>query len=334
MQERFGEVADPRSVPVAMVHGNPHLDNYAKTGRGAAMVDFDRSRFGPYSYDIIRFLVSLAVRAGGDRRLLHPVVLVNFKRGYAYGAHGLGHEGVSRLLSKEPKRWQQSTRAYVSAGGPWAARLRKHAIDRDDPRIEPLLSSYFESRSELELLERFRVKRAAEVAGSMGKKHLVVLLDPNDPDEDQRLIDIKETYAEPDTEWFHNPFPHQGMRMVVAGDLYAPGWEVDPGYATLDGQQYWGRQIPTQKLKLKTTLPEFEQVDVAFSVASQLGAAHRTSMVDVDNDQHIEHFESTFNEMVEVARHLRRELELSHALYVREVLQAYEEPALLAGVGG
>lgn len=334
MQSRYVELTDPRSAPVAMVHGNPHLDNYAKTGRGAAMVDFDRSRFGPYTYDIVRFLVSLAVRAGGDRRFLHPVVLVHFKRGYAYGAAGLGHEGVSRLLGKEPKRWQESTRAYVDADGPWAARLRKHAIPTDDPRIEPLLRSYFESREELEELDRLQVLRAAEHAGSMGKKHLVVLLDPDDPDEDQRLVDIKETYTEPDTPWFHNPFPHQGMRMVVAGNLYAPGWEVAPGYATLDGEQYWGRQIPTQKLKLKTTLPEFEQVDVAFAVASQLGAAHRTSMVNTEDEEHLDHFETSFDHCVEVARHLLRELELSHALYVREVLQAYEEPALLAGAGG
>jgi hypothetical protein len=158
-----------------------------------------------------------------------------------------------------------------------------------------------------------------------------MLLDPADPEEDQRLIDVKETYDEEDTEWFRNPFEHNGERMVAAGELYAPGWEIRPGYATWEGRQYWGREIPTHKLKLKSILPEFDQVDAAFAVASQLGAAHRASMVAVDEDEHIEHFEMRFDEWTATAKHLHREMELSHALYVREVLGAYAEPAMMAG---
>ena len=103
MQKRFVELVDPAQIPQAFVHGNPHLDNYAKTERGAAMVDFDRSRVGPYSYDLVRFLVSLSIRRSHrDHRFLHPVVLANLRRGYAYGAHGRGTEGVERLLGKSP----------------------------------------------------------------------------------------------------------------------------------------------------------------------------------------------------------------------------------------
>ena len=41
--------------PVVFVHGNPHMDNYAAYPSGAAMVDFDRSRMGPFCWDISRF---------------------------------------------------------------------------------------------------------------------------------------------------------------------------------------------------------------------------------------------------------------------------------------
>jgi hypothetical protein len=322
MQRRFAELLPLAEIPQAFLHGNPHLDNYVKTARGAAMADFDRARIGPYAYDLVRFWVSLSLRARkieDDR--LHPVVLATFRRGYAYGARGLGSEGVGRLLRKDPKPWQMSTRAYVAAGGPWAQRLREHPVCTDDPRLLELLRSYLGSRDELDQLEAVKVVAAAEVCGSMGKKHLVVLLDPHDPADDQRLVDIKETYDEPDTPWFRNPFPHNGQRMVAAGELHAPGWELAPGHATWNGRQYWCRQLPTHKIKLRTTLREFEQVDVAFAVGTQLGGAHRRSMADVTVDEHIAHFESHFDAWVDLARTLRRELRRSHAAYVHAVAQ-------------
>jgi dTMP kinase len=54
MQARFAELLDMSSTPRALLHGSPHVDNYAKSAQGAAMVDFDRSRVGPYSWDLVR----------------------------------------------------------------------------------------------------------------------------------------------------------------------------------------------------------------------------------------------------------------------------------------
>ncbi|MDE2291466.1 MAG: dTMP kinase, partial [Elusimicrobia bacterium] len=51
MQERFAQLMDLSAMPQAFLHGSPHVDNYAKSARGAAMVDFDRSRLGPYAWD-------------------------------------------------------------------------------------------------------------------------------------------------------------------------------------------------------------------------------------------------------------------------------------------
>ncbi len=320
MRQRFVELVDVTRVPRAFIHGNPHLDNYAKTDRGAAMVDFDRSRHGPYIYDLIRFWVSLSIRrAARNHRLLHPVVLANFRRGYVYGSSGLGYDGVDRLLQKSPKKWERCTRAYMAAGGTWAKRMKRHPIDIRAPRVEALLCSYLASREESHLRSEYTVLAGGEVPGSMGKRHLVLLLDPRDPEADQRLLDIKETYDEPDEGPFTSPFAHQGERMVAAGTVHCPGWERAPGWATHDGHQYWCRDIPPHKLKLPQELSELAQVDLAFAVGSQLGRAHRASMPGWSTDEHLEHFEAGMDEWVEIALQLRREAELCHGQYVVDV---------------
>jgi hypothetical protein len=120
--------------------------------------------------------------------------------------------------------------------------------------------------------------------------------------------------------------------MVAAGDLHCPGWERSPGWATHQGEQYWCRDIPTHKLKLPQALSDFEQVDLAFSVASQLGRAHRQSMRGWTADEHLEHFESRMEAWTEIAHQLRRELELCHGQYVVDVL-AQRDSAPRAATG-
>lgn len=332
MRRRFTELVDASSIPIAFVHGNPHLDNYVKTHRGAAMADFDRARYGPYAYDLIRFAISLSVRREAqDHRLLHPLVLANLQRGYTYGASVLAYEGACDLLRKRPKRWQSSVRAYLAEGREWARRLERYPIDLDDPRLGALFGSYAASRGQPELQDRYRIAAAAEVSGSMGKKHLVMVLDPDNPDEDLRLLDVKETYDETDDDHFFNPFSHNGRRMVEAGRVHAPGWEIAPGWATLDGNEYWCRGIPTHKVKLKANLDEVEQADVAFAVGSQLGRAHRVSMSGLTREEHLEHLAENFERWMKVAHELRRDLELAHGLYVRDLRR--DEPTAWARLG-
>ncbi len=327
MQARFCELADVESIPTAFIHGNPHLDNYAKTQAGAAMVDFDRSRFGPYAYDVPRFLISVSLkRARPDAEFLHPVVIDSFRRGYLFGLSGLGHEEMGKLKDKRPKKWQRSTRAYVRSKKRWGARLAKHAIDAELPRVRAMLRSYLESRDELEVMDTHRLEAAAEVPGSMGKLHTLMLLTPVDNSEDQRLVDVKETYDERDCAHFFNPFDHNGRRMVEAGELHAPGWEVAPGWASFGGKDYWCREIPTQSLKLKRPLEDVQQVDLCFAVASQLGRAHRVSMPSLETDEHAEHFETSYAEWVELAAQMKRELEMAHVVY----LSSFAEEHLMA----
>ena len=70
MQKRFVKLASIGSTPIAFLHGNPHIDNYARTGTGCGMIDFDRSRMGPYSWDLVRLMSSLIIhKACQDHKL-------------------------------------------------------------------------------------------------------------------------------------------------------------------------------------------------------------------------------------------------------------------------
>ena len=319
MQRRFVDLAEVEAMPRAFLHGNPHLANYAKTTRGAAMVDFDRARFGPFGYDVSRFLVSVSCRRAdeSDGRLLHPAVLDSFRRGYLLGvsAPGLGWEEMRDLRKKQPKRWQQDLVRYLEKGRQWGGRLAQHAIDPRQPRLQALLESYLESRGELELASVYSIASAAEVPGSLGKLHTLLLLEPNRDDIDPRLVDVKEVYDEPDDAYFMNPFGHNGQRMVEAGELHAPGWEQNPGWATYDGVEYWVREIPTQNEKLKRRLTTVQQIDVCFAVASQLGRAHSLSMP-LDAKAHLGCFEALYDHLIEVAAQLRAEVGAAHLSYL------------------
>ena len=50
MQARLEKIIDLRLVPRVLIHGNPHLDNYVRTFRGSALLDFDRSRISRLTF--------------------------------------------------------------------------------------------------------------------------------------------------------------------------------------------------------------------------------------------------------------------------------------------
>ena len=321
MQARFAELVDHTQIPRLLIHGNPHVANYCKTRRGTAMVDFDRSRVGPYAYDIVRFLISVSLcRDQQDDALLHPIILDHFRRGYLYGSGSKGHgfEEMQRLRVTEAKRWQSSTKAYVEEGKKWARRLERHAVS-PRKRHAHLLRDYLANRGESKLLKRFDVARIAEVPGSMGKLHYVFLLEDRKDRRDSLLLDIKETYVEVDTQWYQNPFDHQGVRMNAASDIYAPGWEQRPGHATWKGQDYWGRQIPLQQVKPVAPLRELDQCDLCYSVGSQLGWGHARGAAKGQKAAILADFGSRWDEYVDAARQMRVEVIAAHAAYLSDI---------------
>ena len=323
MQRRFAELIDHADIPKILIHGNPHLANYCKTRRGAAMVDFDRSRIGPYAYDIVRFLISVSLaRTSQNESLLHPIIVDHFRRGYVHGGQSADatFEEMRSLRLKAPKVWQTSTNDYLDAGKKWARRLQANK-GKIKKRHTKMLVNYLDNRDELNLLDRHQLKACAEVPGSMGKLHYLYLLQDRKDKRDALLIDIKEVYDEPDNKWYHNPFDHHGIRMNTAGEIYAPGWEQRPGHATYKSEQFWARQIPTQQVKLSSPLSELDQCDLCYSVGTQLGSGQARA-ANKEMRQLISHdFKTNYPQYIKAANAMRKELLTSHQNYCRQVLE-------------
>ncbi len=170
MQERFSELIGCDNIPIVLIHGNPHIANYCKTSRGVAMVDFDRSRFGPYSYDIVRFLVSVSLCGpDDDNDFLHPVVIDHFRRGYLYGLFAnkrYKHEEMHELRAQEPRRWQMTPNDYLESRKKWAKKLFENVVDLSKRRIK-MFESYLDNTGSKDSLNKYSITTCSEVAGSM-----------------------------------------------------------------------------------------------------------------------------------------------------------------------
>jgi hypothetical protein len=303
MQNRLFRYIDLTQTPQVFVHGNPHLDNYVRTFRGSALLDFDRSRVGPYCWDLIRFMSSLAFRKEERKGFLDKKIIEALIDGYlTHFIHpDIPFKQIGFLKKIEPEKWQQNTREYLKANKKWAKKMRLFLVPTRSSEIKNLVQSFLASRYEEHLLNQFYIDEAGQTPGTMGKKHYIISLAPKNSDSlnDYILLDIKEVYHERNTKFFKNPYPHQGLRMIEASKLFADGVEQRLGFTSLGQRQYWGRQVPTFAVKVKKILDDSEMIDAAYSVASQLGKGHRKYLKSMGQVQLIEkdflkHFDTYF----------------------------------------
>ncbi|MEO1172514.1 MAG: DUF2252 family protein [Myxococcota bacterium] len=318
MQRRFVRLADAKSMPRVFLHGNPHLDNYVRTKTGTAMVDFDRARHGPYGYDLVRLMVSLSIRA---RRPMGPLltgpVRASLRRGYLQGllCPELGWEEMEHLRKVRANRWYETTDAYLAAGRGWAKRLHAFRVEPETVRAQKLFERYCANRSVEDWLDRYTVAQAAEVAGTMGKSHTLLLLRPRSETDDSVLLDFKETYTEKDNKWFRNPYGHQGERMRAAEALHTPGWNPLGAFVSDQGRDLWVREIETYQVKIKRQLREAELMEVATSVGSQLGRAHGQSVQAGTRFDLAERFRREYDDLIYVATTLLAEVTDAYRRY-------------------
>ncbi len=324
MQERFAQLADMASTPRALLHGSPHVDNYAKSKQGAAMVDFDRSRVGPYTWDLVRLMVSLSLRSKKDPKgLLDKDVLKQMKRGYL---RGFRHpekpfSEFRELKDVEPKDHELTTNAYLIANKKWAKEMRANALPANHPDVVKLVKSWAAGQPDAPLNDYF-IEEAGRGQGSMGFRGLfLVVLAPNDArsGKDRILLNIKATRTDPDTEWYKSPAKTEAERMKTAADLHAPGWELRSGGATLDGVEYYARQLDPLNAKLKKMLTVEQQEDFAYAVGTQLGRAHRLSLEGATAAEVEAHLEAHFDEVVAAGLVIRDELVEAHARYLAKM---------------
>lgn len=330
MQAKLHRLVDLAKVPKTFIHGNPHLDNYVKTFRGSAMIDFDRSRMGPYCWDIIRFLSSLSLKRDEQDGFLDRKVVEYFIDSYI--THFLNPDipgkQLKMLKTVGPEKWQMTGRDYLQANKRWAKKMRDFKVDPKSEMTTNLLRAFLDSRNEAALLDSYELKEAGMVPGSFGKQHFIFHLGPKNTDShlDAIILDVKEVYVEKNTKFFTNPFPHNGLRMIEASKVFADGMEERLGYCTLNGKEYWGRQVPTFAVKVKKYLDKEEQLDFAYSVASELSKGHRKGLADPGLAKHIEDdFLKNFDKYYKVSKFLTYELRLGFETIKRKsrLMEAY-----------
>jgi hypothetical protein len=324
MQGKLYRFVDLNKVPTTFIHGNPHIDNYVRTNNGSAMMDFDRSRMGPYCWDIIRFLASVSLHREENEGYLARTVVEHFID--AYMTHFLNPtippKQVKMLKGVEPEKWQTNSREYLKANKRWAKKMRDFAIPKNSQAPVQILHKFLESRQELGLLNEYMISEVGLTPGSLGKQHFIFSLMPKNPDshKDAILIDIKETYQEKNNKFFYSPFAHEGQRMIEASKIFADGMEDRLGYCTYQGRQYWGREIPSFAVKIKKFLNKDEQCDFAYSVASELGKGHRKGLVNPKQVELIEKdFLENFDRYYKISKLFALEINLAFEAMTRKI---------------
>ena len=329
MQAKLQRFVDLTKVPTTFIHGNPHVDNYVRTGHGSAMMDFDRSRMGPYCWDIIRFLSSLSLRQENNDEFLDHRVVEHFIDAYfiRFLYPDIPHKQLKMLKEATPERWQINTREYLRANKKWARKMRAFRVNSRSEAVTQLLTKFLESRNELQLMNEFYVDEAGLTPGSLGKKHYILSLLPKNPDshKDAILLDIKEVYEEKNNRFFYSPFEHHGLRMIEASKIFADGMEERLGFCTFHHKQYWGRQIPSFAVKVKKFLDKDELCDFATSVGSELGKGHRKGLKDPKTAELIEKdFQLNFDRYLKIAKLFTFEIDLAFEA-MRRKNQLYQD---------
>ena len=331
MQDRFAQLMDMSSMPKAFLHGSPHIDNYAKSAQGAAMVDFDRARVGPYAWDLLRLMVSISLRQKKDADgLLDHDVLKQLKKGYLRGFRHPDRpfSEVRQLKDEEPEKDEESTDAYLKADNKWAKEMRSNPLPVNDENVAALIEGYAKTQ-EPGFLDNYFVEEAGRGQGSMGFRGLyLVVLAPKrkKSGKDRILLNIKATRTDPDTQWYKNPYKTEIERMHQAADLYAPGWALRSGSAVLDGVEFDVRQISPQNVKIKKMLTHEQQLDFAYAVGTQLGRAHRLSLQGSTPAQLESHLDAHYDEIVAAGLTIRDEMVDAHARYLRNMKKRGLEP--------
>lgn len=328
MQARFAELIPQADMPQVFLHGNPHIENFVVTDNGAAMVDFDRSRIGPYAWDIVRFISSVALKNKNKKvsnRFLSDIVLEYFIEGYLRGFYvpELPFKQVSTMLYTTPKMWNKTTNEYIKNKGKWYQKLKENPLPLDNEMANAVLKGYLASRNELHLLDTYLIEEIGQAMGSFGNRRFIILLAPKaeqDKDLDRIFLDIKTVYQDPDNEFYYNPYQHHGERMIHASNLYAQGIELRMGFTTYQGVEFWGRQIPCFTIKLRQKLETIHQLDLAYSVGTQIGRAHRLSLVNPKDIEKLHaHLIANYTTFVAIAEQMNIELLEGHKQYLSEL---------------
>ncbi len=324
VQTLFASQFDYENTPNVFVFGSPHIDNYAKTNTGIGLIDFDRAYWGPYAWDLFVVLLSLSLRqAKSPTDYLKKSVTQNFLDGYlqAYSQPEDNFSIYQPLADQKPKAWQLDGNAYLSAEKKWAKKLFQHPLPADDAYLKALVKGFIEHSDDKTSFASFKILHAGRAPGSMGRVHNIIALEQSKTKQ-IRLIDIKPTkdylinqYSY--NQFYKNLFNHDGIRMIAASDLHAPGITGLESYLTLNGIEYWGRELPTINIKIKGNLDREQQEHYAYAVGTQIGRSHGLSIKKHHRKQLLKHLTSEYKTINAGAKSIQKQLHIAHQYYLK-----------------
>lgn len=316
IQARLAQLFPAQDVPRVFLHGSPHIDNYAHMSTGYGIIDFDRAYIGPYVWDIVCSLLAINLRnpethngpiPKSVRHHFYETYLEHFQH------PDLAYQPYAPLEKIKAKKWETDITVYLEDNHKWAKKLHHTALPLDDPIANAVLEEYKKHLSDSTLLSNHELTQAGRAAGSFGRRRYLYVLAAKDEKTAPVMLDIKETrnYLEadwPHNEWYQSPCAHQGQRMVEAARLHTPTCAPLESYATVNGIQYWGRQVPILNRKPGKIFNEANQVAFAICAASQLGRGHRLGLQATDPSVMLEHFKEHFDTLITITEKIQTEL--------------------------
>lgn len=322
IQARLAQLFNLEKVPTVFLHGSPHIDNYAKTNYGYGIIDFDRAYIGAYVWDLVCVLLAINLRnPDTHQKPIRKAVWQVFYDNYLYHFEHpeLPYRPYAPLEFLRPKKWETDIELYLNGNHKWAKKLRHAKLPLTDPIANAVLVDYKTNLPNPLLLADYQLTEIARAAGSFGRRRYLYLLQHPDKNKRPVMIDIKETRNYLDADWPHNvwyqsPCQHQGERMVKAAMLYAPDCVQLESFATVNGIQYWGREVPTLNRKPAKCFDEAEQTAFAESAGSQLGRGHRLALHNTDPKVMQKHINQHFEKFIQITEKIQQELlEIWHA---------------------
>jgi hypothetical protein len=280
-------------IPNVSLHGDAHLENYAITGRGRGLTDFDDATIGPVVLDLVRFGVSihLACQANGWEEHAEPIV-DSFLSGYRAALEDPGltippPELVSRIRARFTTDRKQTLAAQETLMQPLAVsreEFKREIVQYLDQMAEqhPELPPYF-----FEIQDAGRLKMG--IGSALDEKYLFEVEGPTKAREDNVVLEMKKVRDLHDISCILLKNANPARPIVIQARLaYHPyryaGFVI---FALKKGDErdktFWVHEWADQyhELSIHTSFQTPADLrDVAYDVGVQLGLGHPKSIAE------------------------------------------------------
>jgi hypothetical protein len=276
--ERYAREA--AAFPAVTLHGDAHLEQYAVTGHGRGLADFDDATTGSALVDLARFATSLALAARERGFPDEGSAVGSFVRGYAQALQQPQGVGPEPALARELRRPFDGDRR--------ASLARAEALMRPlPPGTEPPPAKRQRASAVLADAARrpesfFRIKKLGSLAMGIGsgadERYLMRIEGPSPGDADDVMLELKEVRRLPELPCLRAE--PGGTRILVAQASLAYEAFSYVGTLALDSpagpRHYWFHAWPDDyaELRIASLRTPQDLAEIAFDVGVQLGRGH------------------------------------------------------------